>query len=836
MSTAALENDDKKDRKEEKTEKEEKKKDSYAEFFNKRHETAKGLITIHKMDGKVYFEMPDSVLGREMLLGSTVSEISDNANAIVGSKPYDPWYIKFAKADGKILMLDIGKSNISRNPGDGIDKALRKSDIDAIMKAFKIETCSPDSTRYVIDVTDLFLADEKELSPFDPNGLYSGRNISRNESFKPANSYVKEIKSFSDNVTVKSVLSYTYSVTRDKKKIIEDEPFTAVMTRSLVLLPEIPARPRITDSRMSVFPVGLIAYDSGKQTARNLFYAYRWRLEPSDTAAFLRGEKVAPKKPVVFYIDSAFPEAYRPFIKEGVSQWNEMFGTIGFKDAIQARDFPDDDPEFDPDNIKYSCIRYAPTPVANAMGPSWVDPRSGEIISASVYVYHNVIKLLNNWIFVQTAAADPDVRKVELPAEVIGDGLRYVISHEIGHCLGFMHNMSGSAVVPVDSLRSPTYTQKHGTTTSIMDYARFNYIAQPGDKEAGVKLTPPRFGVYDEYALKWNYTPVFEAKDMWDEYEVTSNWLHEAYRSPLYRYGKQQGTVIDPRSQTEDLGDDAVKASDYGIRNLRYILGNLDSWVGGQDYDYSFRTSIYESIVNQYFMYMNHVYGNIGGIYLQEKMEGDAGKLYESVPANRQKAAFDYLAARLGDLEWIDDKALLEKLPLMGSPARILRNAIFAMLLKSPDKVDLSASVAEGRAYTPEECLEDLFDFVWAPTKDRKSLTESQIMFQNMFLKHAGKSSGVKIGGGGADSLSEHDGLEDILGHDHDIFGCRHMALPVAAYNEPSAMYHVPKSLDGLWFNYILEVKKLVSSRKNSGDEATRSHYKLILKDIEKAL
>lgn len=269
------------------------------------------------------------------------------------------------------------------------------------------------------------------------------------------------------------------------------------------------------------------------------------------------------------------------------------------------------------------------------MGPSWVDPRSGEILNASVYLYHDVIKLLNNWIFIQTAQADKRVRHKIIPREVMDDALRYVVSHEVGHCLGFMHNMSASSVIPVDSLRSPSFTQKHGTTTSIMDYARFNYVAQPGDMERGVRMMPPRFGLYDDYLIRWNYTPVPEAKTEEEEYAITSKWITDLSGDPIYRYGKQQSDILDPRSQTEDLGDDAVKATQYGVKNLKYILANLNQWLDKEDNDYKHRSAIYDGIIMQYLTYMLHVYHNIGGIYLHENWSVIKWKLWK---VNRRRS------------------------------------------------------------------------------------------------------------------------------------------------------------------------------------------------------
>lgn len=318
---------------------------------------------------------------------------------------------------------------------------------------FKIETFTPDSSAVVVDATNLFVSDDERLSPFDKYSQHtlSGR-LKRKESFEKEKSYVTGIKSFSDNVSVSSSLNYRVTIS---ERGLRDVPVTIAATRSILLLDSLPVSPRITDSRIAVFPTGKMLYSPTTQGARPIWYANRWRLEPSNIEAYRRGELVDPVKPIVFYIDRNFPRTWLPYVIEGVNQWSELFEQIGFRNAVQARLFPEDDPEFDPDNLKYSCVRYAPVTIQNAMGPSWTDPRSGEIVSASVYLYHDVIELINNWLFIQTSPADPRVRQKQIPQEIIGDALRYVLSHEIGHCLGFMHNMGASSVIPVDSLRSP---------------------------------------------------------------------------------------------------------------------------------------------------------------------------------------------------------------------------------------------------------------------------------------------------------------------------------------------------------------------------------------------
>ena len=850
----------KKGKKEEKVEV--KKETPYEKFFKgKKCETVKGLIILHKMDNKIYFELPLSLLGKDMLIGSTVTEITNNGFANVGEKPHEPMHVMFTRTDSTINLRQVTCAYMSKDRN--LQERIKTSMMPAIIENLAIKAYSPDSTAVVIDMTNFLLSDNEQLNPFSAYAPVTWSGAWIEKEFKRNNSQIAKIKAFDDNVSVQSSLTYSVSL-RDKRSYYwYKEPFTAVMTRTFLLLPEEPMRPRLADPRINIFWQGYSEFSNEGNGMKPLYYANRWRLEPKDEAAYRRGELVEPKKPIVFYIDNAFPEMWKPYMKYAVEVWQKAFENIGFKNAIIVKDFPTDDPEFDPDNLKYSCIRYSPSSVANAMGPSWTDPRTGEIINASVYVYHNVIKLVQDWRFLHTAAVDSDVRKVVLDDEIIGDCIRYVVSHEVGHCLALMHNMSASAAIPVDSLRSPSFTQKYGTTYSIMDYARNNYVAQPGDKEKGVRLTPPELGLYDMFSISWLYRPLLDAKTPEDEVPTLSKWISEKSGNLAYRYGKQQfRTRLDPSSVEEDLGDDAMKAGVYGIKNLKIILANLNGWVGKDDPDYRFRLNMYNEVIYQYFRYLNNVLMNIGGIYMNERYDGDVLPSYTVVPRKDQRRAVKFLLDQMKDMDWLDAKEMQEGYPLRGNIASYLQDEIFFAMIKQIGNVMICASKSLGEdVYTAEDYMKDIYDYVWAPTQQGKTLTSIEKLMQINLLTTIMDQAGVVSEQKGTPFalagnmiripevmkeqsraayglISEefagiYSNLERLVPFESEDLLRQAERMGFDSYVGVTAPY-IPTG--HIYFDVLKKTLSLLKSKVNTGSTDTKQHYKLLIYKIENAL
>ncbi|WP_455499328.1 zinc-dependent metalloprotease, partial [Butyricimonas virosa] len=477
---------------------------------------------------------------------------------------------------------------------------------------------------------------------------------------------------------------------------------------------------------------------------------------------------------------------------------------------------------------------YVPTGVANAMGPSWVDPTTGEILNASVLVYNNVAQMLRNWRFVQTAQIDPLVRSKELPEALLNESLTYVIAHEIGHCLGLMHNMSASASYPVDSLRSASFTAKYGTTPSIMDYARFNYVAQPGDR--GVKLTPPDLGVYDEFVINWLYSPVYGVSTIWEEAKMLETWVDEKVNDPMLRYGRQQiAGRYDPTALEEDLGDDAMKAGNYGIQNLKYILSHLDEWIA-DDPEVTVRWALYVQMVNQYYRYIRNVIYNIGGIYLSDAKESLSPERFRPVEREKQKASVAWTLEQLRDCEWLDNQVLLKKFPLgiMSSP--VVVEAVGKQLMAASRRVALAASLSD-EPYSMEEYFDDLYCGIWASALENRKLTTGDMVLQRLLLDQLNeqmrKVGGNRLGIAGNDTEELFRELYAPSTLDAECYGLDELLLTTHfgtgyEWQRPLDVTNLDESAT-YYYQMVLRIRDLLESKMKSFDAEDLPHYEAML-------
>lgn len=828
-----------------------------------------GFMTLHKVGKKLYLELPKSFLGREMLIASTISQVSDPNLGSTGYKPQAPMHVKFSLGDSTtVYMEEVNQLPDFDTEDANMAKAVELNGMSPIIGTYPVFCETPDGNAVVFEMTKLFTGNEESLAPVKSGNGGSGVNMT--VSFNSGASTLGDIKAFKDNVSIKSTLSYTVSANfLGLLQLKDKDPFSVAVTRTILLLPEKKMRPRIADTRVGIFLSNRSTLISDKAGVGTYSVIHRWDVQPSDSAAFLRGEAVEPVKHIVFYMDDAFPKEWREPAKRGILRWNKAFEEIGLKNVVQVKDFPtaEEDPEFDPDNLKYSCIRYVPAMISNAMGPSWVDPSTGEIINASIIVYNDVIKLAETWRFCQTAQVDERVRGKRLPKDVLEESIEYIIAHEAGHCLGFMHNMSASAAYPTDSLRSRSFTSKYGTTPSIMDYARFNYIAQPED--AGVSLTPPFLGVYDKFLVKYAYSPLLDAESSEAEKATLESWVDSHAGDPRYRYGRQQVRHrYDPSAIEEDLGDDPIKSGDYGAANIRYILSHLGEWTTNEmDPDGSLREERYEALAKQYNRYLNNVILNIGGIYLSSVKPGTPGKTAVAVPVETQRQSLKWVIGQLKGCTWFNDRELTGMFGMRVDLAPIFQYYTAFDLFSTYSNVILSSHIgdADGKSYTMQNWLDDIYEWVWKGTSDRKNLTRGERILQNLYvmiaLKGASKSTNLtKVSSIAADDsylpsvtqlalygLDQSGVVEkylDIL-KDYEV---RNGKGSVAAAMMDTDFGHYgynwqykvnTRTLDeskALFHQDLGRIAKFLKSNMSGAKAETKAHYGSLLNQVESAL
>ena len=665
----------------------------------------KGLFNTYKVDGKYYFEIPDTLLGREMLVVTRLVKTPSDLkvpNQQYGGESQNEQVWKWERHD-KQIFIHVPSYSVRADSTSDMYRSVKNSNLDVLLAPFDIKAYNKDTTGVVIDVSDFYNGDIAAIGISDD--LKKAFKITTLDNSR---SYIDTIKSFPINIEALVLKTYraTESPTDNTNGAI-----TFQLNTSMLLLPKTPMEARLSDVRVGYFGQTQTDYGTDAQKAEVTSYIHRWKLEPKDEAAYTRGELVEPKKQIVFYIDPATPKKWLPYLIQGINDWNTAFEAAGFKNAITGRaaPTPNEDPEFSTEDARYSVVRYFASNVKNAYGPHISDPRTGEILESHVGWYHNVMELLHNWYMVQTGAANPEARKAKFTVAQMGELVRFVSSHEIGHTLGLPHNFGSSYAFPVDSLRSKTFTDKHGTAPSIMDYARFNYVAQPGD---GVTHFYPQIGEYDKWAIKWGYTWFPGKKSPQQERKILEGWIKEKAGNPVYYFGRQ-GTSIDPRLQSEDLGDDAVKASNYGIANLKRILPDIEKWTYKEGEDYSDLQDVYNELLVQFSRYMGHVVSNIGGMNENFKTYDQKGPVYDFVNKDKQREALLFFNKQLfttplwlinnHELSKFDNGVMLNRIRniQVSTLNTILFPSRLARLFDNENKNG-------GKAYTVSQLLKDL--------------------------------------------------------------------------------------------------------------------------------
>ena len=703
----------------------------YKKVITKNAESQSGLFSVHKVDKDWYFEIPDSLLEQEVLVTSRVSGFVKGLNfGGAGVKSQPQQVIRWQKKEGNLLLRSVSYNSVASFE-DPIYKSVKNNNFEPIIASFPIETMKKDSSSYVVKMNSFFTSDVPMISAMNSfqKKNFGIRGVDGKRSF------INDIKAFPENINVKHVLTYTGTKLPDNGNT---GTMSLEMTQSFILLPEIPMQPRHYDARVSYFSLGQTDYSADEQKAFKKRFITRWRLEPKDPEAYYRGELVEPVKQIVYYIDPATPEKWVPYLMQGVNDWQVAFEAAGFKNAIEARIAPtkEEDPDWSPEDVRYSVIRYVSTDIQNAMGPHVHDPRTGEILESDIIWYHNVMNLLRNWYFVQTAAINPEARSPKFRDEIMGRLIRFVSSHEVGHTLGLPHNMGSSVAYSVDSLRSPAFTQKMGTAPSIMDYARFNYVAQPEDGDVGLM---PNVGPYDKWSIDFGYRR-FENMDEDEERVTINNLIKEKADDPIYRFGRQRRSPTDPTAQTEDLGSNSMRASELGLKNLKRIVPNLIEWTSEETKDYSELKEIYNNVFGQYRRYVGHVIANVGGVYEYHKSSDEEQAVYTHVEKEKQKDAINFLNKHVFETPtWLIDKEILSRIEETGITERIrgLQDRTLAQLM-NPDRLNrmIENNAVNGQgAYSINEMFDELISSIFSEVKSRNAVSLYRRNLQRTFIE-----------------------------------------------------------------------------------------------------
>jgi len=717
----------------------------YKEIITDKAKTDDGLFKVHRVDDKWYFEIPDNLLGRDILAVNRISKAAAGmriggffgyAGDQIGQN-----VVRFEKGpNNRIFLRNISFAEYTSDSTSPMFSAVNNSNVQPIAASFDIKAFSKDSTATVIEVTD-YINGDNDVLHFS-SALKTSLRLGMVQSDK---SYIEGVRSYPINVEIKTVKTYGRSAPPSVgiPGIPAGGPtgnMTVELNSSLVLLPKTPMQARYFDPRVGYFSVGYTDYDLNPQGVKSITLVKRWRLEPKDEdiEKYNRGELVEPKKPIIFYIDPATPKKWVPYLIQGVNDWQVAFEKAGFKNAIMAKMAPtkQEDSTWSLDDARNSAIVYKPSNIANASGPSISDPRSGEIMESHINWYHNVMELLRDWYFVQASPTDPKARKMIFDDELMGQLIRFVSSHEVGHTIGLRHNYGSSSSVPVENLRNKTWVEAHGHTPSIMDYARFNYVAQPEDNVSQTGLFP-RIGDYDKWAIEWGYKRFPQFKTPEAEKAHLNKWVIEKMKDKRLWFGSEVNPD-DPRSQSEQVGDDAMKGSMYGVKNLQRIIPNLMEWTREANEDYTNLRSLYEQVHSQYTRYMGHVTKYVGGIMETPKMVEESGAVYEIVPEAKQREAVDFLNKNLFTTPaWLLNNDIFVRTGLSGvtvigqSQDNMLGRLFSSRTLTK--LIEAEASLGS-QAYQITELFSDLKKGIWNELATKKKIDVYRRNLQKSYI------------------------------------------------------------------------------------------------------
>lgn len=710
----------------------------YKDFITPKTITQKGLFTVHQAEGKYYFELADSLLGRDIMVITRFIKTPAGA-ANYGGEELNEQVVRWEKGPFNNLFLRAVTLISAADSTNMIYKAVSNSNLDPIIAAFDIKAIGKDSTSTIIDMTDFLKSDAPILSVSGEAKRVMGMG-----PLAADRSYIKSLRTYPINTEV--CLVRTYPATPQpttRLPAVFAGAVTLELNNSFILLPKVPMRKRLFDYRVGYFASEYNLYGDNQQEVESETFIHRWRLEPreEDIDKWKRGELVVPKKPIVYYIDPATPKKWRPYLIAGINDWQGAFEKAGFKNAIMGKEWPENDTTMSLEDARYSVIRYYASPRENAYGPNIADPRSGEIIESHVGWFHNVMKLVHDWYMVQAAAIDPRARKMVFEDELMGQLIRFVSSHEIGHTLGLRHNMGSSSHTPVKNLRNKAWVEAHGHTASIMDYARFNYVAQPEDS-IGEKGIFPRIGEYDKWAIQWGYTPITGTSDEQEDRKILNRWIIDSLKANPRLWFSGEGRDFDPRSQAEDLGDNAMQANEYGIKNLQRIMPHLLEWTKEEGTGYVNLAHMYDKILSQVDRYGAHALKYICGVYQTARSVEQPGDLFEPVPKALQKEAVAFINRHFFDTpHWLLDKNILNKVsqPYMTNGEKLgdMQKTMLMLVLSGGRMNRMAISVnrwGAANTYTPQELLQDVKANIWRELKTKQPIDNFRRDLQKTYV------------------------------------------------------------------------------------------------------